>query len=74
MLSLKVRAFHTSANNRSSKFHTGLEAQGSSVFTPVHVINIDIKDNHEEATLGAFLILKLCNTVSIRTYTHIHTR
>ncbi|GLH05794.1 RNA polymerase II subunit A C-terminal domain phosphatase SSU72 [Gryllus bimaculatus] len=26
---------------------------------PVHVINIDIQDNHEEATLGAFLICEL---------------
>ncbi|KAK3105441.1 hypothetical protein FSP39_025323 [Pinctada imbricata] len=26
---------------------------------PVHIINIDIQDNHEEATLGAFLILDL---------------
>ncbi|XP_043205628.1 RNA polymerase II subunit A C-terminal domain phosphatase SSU72-like [Amphibalanus amphitrite] len=28
--------------------------------TPVHVINIDIQDNHEEATIGAFLICDLC--------------
>ncbi|KAJ7398696.1 transmembrane protein 240 [Pitangus sulphuratus] len=27
---------------------------------PVHVINVDIQDNHEEATLGAFLICELC--------------
>ena len=25
----------------------------------VHVINIDVQDNHEEATIGAFLILQL---------------
>lgn len=29
---------------------------------PVHLINIDIQDNHEEATLGAFLI---CDMVSM---------
>jgi len=29
-------------------------------YTPVHVINIDIQDNHEEATLGAFQICDLC--------------
>lgn len=29
--------------------------------TPVHVINIDIQDNHEEATIGAFLMLDLTN-------------
>ncbi|KAG8231862.1 hypothetical protein J437_LFUL011767 [Ladona fulva] len=27
--------------------------------TPVHVVNIDIQDNHEEATIGAFLICEL---------------
>ncbi|XP_036764891.1 RNA polymerase II subunit A C-terminal domain phosphatase SSU72-like [Manis pentadactyla] len=27
---------------------------------PVHVINIDIKDNAEDATLGAFLICEMC--------------
>ncbi|CAG0888991.1 unnamed protein product [Darwinula stevensoni] len=32
------------------------EKEGSS---PVHVINIEIQDNHEEATLGAFLICEL---------------
>jgi len=30
---------------------------------PVHVINIDIQDNHEEATIGAFLIWELVNTL-----------
>ena len=31
--------------------------------TPVHVINIDIQDNHEEATIGAFIICDLITTV-----------
>jgi RNA polymerase II subunit A C-terminal domain phosphatase SSU72 len=31
---------------------------------PVHVINIDIQDNHEEATIGAFLICELVNMLS----------
>ncbi|XP_040327438.1 RNA polymerase II subunit A C-terminal domain phosphatase SSU72 [Herpailurus yagouaroundi] len=30
---------------------------------PVHVINVDIQDNHEEATLGAFLICELCQCI-----------
>ena len=30
---------------------------------PAHVINIEIKDNHEDATLGAFLIYELCQMV-----------
>lgn len=31
---------------------------------PVHIINIDIPDNHEEATMGAFLICDLVQMVS----------
>ncbi|XP_076329945.1 RNA polymerase II subunit A C-terminal domain phosphatase SSU72-like [Tachypleus tridentatus] len=27
--------------------------------SPVHIINIDIQDNHEEATIGAFLICEM---------------
>lgn len=32
---------------------------------PVHIINIDIQDNHEEATMGAFLICDLTSMVII---------
>ena len=28
-----------------------------------HIINVDIEDNHEEATIGAFLICDLCKMV-----------
>lgn len=31
----------------------------------VHVINIDIQDNLEEATIGAFLISDMCVMVNI---------
>lgn len=31
---------------------------------PVHIINIDIQDNHEEATMGAFLICDMVSMVS----------
>ncbi len=30
-----------------------------------HVINIDIQDNHEEATIGAFMICDLCLMVRV---------
>ena len=29
-------------------------------YHPVHVINMDIQDNHEEATVAAFIICELC--------------
>lgn len=32
---------------------------------PVHVINMDIQDNHEEATLGAFLICDMISMVNL---------
>ena len=32
---------------------------------PVHVINIDVADNHEDATLGAFLIVDLAQLVCV---------
>lgn len=32
---------------------------------PVHIINIDIQDNHEEATMGAFLICDLASMVNL---------
>ncbi|XKL67924.1 hypothetical protein PGB90_003415 [Kerria lacca] len=32
--------------------------------TPVHIINVDIQDNQEEATIGAFFICELVHLVS----------
>ncbi|ELW71822.1 RNA polymerase II subunit A C-terminal domain phosphatase SSU72 [Tupaia chinensis] len=37
-----------------------LYSREQETFQPVHVINVDIKDTQEEATLGAFLIYELC--------------
>ncbi|XP_061689081.1 RNA polymerase II subunit A C-terminal domain phosphatase SSU72 isoform X1 [Syngnathoides biaculeatus] len=37
-----------------------LSSREQETMQPVHVINVDIQDNHEEATLGAFLICELC--------------
>jgi len=36
-----------------------MESREAEETIPVHVINIDIQDNHEEATIGAFLICEL---------------
>lgn len=33
---------------------------------PAHLINLDIQDNHEEATVGSFLICELVTTVLYR--------
>lgn len=35
------------------------EQKGGVINQPAHVINIDIQDNHEEATIGAFLFCEL---------------
>lgn len=43
---------------------TDLNSREQETCQPVHVINVDIQDNHEEATLGAFLICELCQCVS----------
>ncbi|ESO08240.1 hypothetical protein HELRODRAFT_75246 [Helobdella robusta] len=32
--------------------------------SPVHIINIDIQDNHEEATVGAIMICELCTLLN----------
>lgn len=40
------------------------ENNGNSIVQPCHVINIDIQDNHEEATIGAFLMCELLQTLS----------
>lgn len=42
---------------------TEIESQGSSTYSPVHIINVEVKDNQEDATLGAFLVLELCDMV-----------
>lgn len=46
-------------------FFAGLESREPETYSPVHVINVDIQDNHEEATLGAFLVCNLCEQVLI---------
>uniref|UniRef100_A0A4X2KU44 RNA polymerase II subunit A C-terminal domain phosphatase SSU72 n=1 Tax=Vombatus ursinus TaxID=29139 RepID=A0A4X2KU44_VOMUR len=40
-----------------------LNSREQETFQPVHVINVDILDNEEEATLGAFLICELCECI-----------
>jgi RNA polymerase II subunit A C-terminal domain phosphatase SSU72 len=41
-----------------------LHNRGSPLNRPVHVINIDIKDNHEEASVGGQAILDLANALN----------
>ncbi|EHA49858.1 RNA polymerase II subunit A C-terminal domain phosphatase [Pyricularia oryzae] len=41
-----------------------LHARGSPLNRPVHVINVDIKDNHEEAAVGGQGILDLANSLN----------
>ena len=35
------------------------EEKGGQLSQPVHIVNMDIQDNHEEATIGAFLLCEL---------------
>lgn len=41
-----------------------LMARGAPMNRPVHVINVDIKDNHEEASIGGQAILDLANSLN----------
>lgn len=45
-----------------------LDARGQRSGNAVHVINIDVQDNHEEATIGAFFICELCQIVSLQVW------
>lgn len=47
-----------------------LESRGSQTYSPTHIINIDITDNHDEATLGAFLFYEICQRVRAPTTVH----
>ncbi|XP_037368571.1 RNA polymerase II subunit A C-terminal domain phosphatase SSU72-like [Talpa occidentalis] len=42
-----------------------LNSREQVTFQPVHVINVDIPDSLEEATLGAFLISELCQCIQL---------
>lgn len=33
-------------------------------YSTVHIINIDVQDNHEEATIGALLISKMAQSLA----------
>jgi len=40
-----------------------LESREKEANRPVHIINIDVADNHEDATLGAFILYELALNV-----------
>lgn len=40
-----------------------MESKSPEYNQPVHVVNMDIQDNHEEATIGAFLLCDLVTAV-----------
>lgn len=41
-----------------------LENREKTLNQPVHIINIDVADNHEDATLGAFILYELATKVN----------
>jgi len=46
-------------------YDTDLESREKTDPESVHIINIDIQDNQEEATIGAFMICDLCTLVRV---------
>ncbi|XP_051824781.1 RNA polymerase II subunit A C-terminal domain phosphatase SSU72-like [Antechinus flavipes] len=42
-----------------------LTSREQETYQPVHVVNVDIKDDQEEAILGAFLICELCQCIQL---------
>uniref|UniRef100_A0A1A9WRD5 RNA polymerase II subunit A C-terminal domain phosphatase SSU72 n=1 Tax=Glossina brevipalpis TaxID=37001 RepID=A0A1A9WRD5_9MUSC len=45
-----------------------MESQDTQDNRPVHIFNVNIEDNHEEALMGAFLIADMINMVKIIPY------
>ncbi|XP_003389608.1 PREDICTED: RNA polymerase II subunit A C-terminal domain phosphatase SSU72-like [Amphimedon queenslandica] len=41
-----------------------IESRGPQIYSPVHVININIQDNLDEATFGSFLFCEMCEMMS----------
>lgn len=57
--------FYHKHNSRKKKLivFVDFETREKEDMQPAHIINIDIQDNHEEATIGAFLISDLATMV-----------
>ncbi|CAL1277882.1 unnamed protein product [Larinioides sclopetarius] len=41
-----------------------LASRSPKEISPVHIINIDVQDNHEEATIGAFLVCEMATMMA----------
>lgn len=69
VLNLQVQLYRvqgqSSGNICIPFYQADLNSREQETCQPVHVVNVDIQDNHEEATLGAFLICELCQCVSL---------
>lgn len=65
LVSSAVFFFYHKHNSRKKKLivFVDFETREKEDMQPAHIINIDIQDNHEEATIGAFLISDLATMV-----------
>lgn len=59
---------HNSRKKKKLNVFVDFETREKEDMQPAHIINIDIQDNHEEATIGAFLISDLATMVGYKDF------
>lgn len=62
---LRCRSTHTTPSSYNSQVLMDMHARPLNAMRPALIINLDVKDSHEEAALAAPHALELCSLVSI---------